>query len=690
MAGDIVLGIVLKADGSGLRGEVKLSQAELEKFGQASRGMAQQMTTSTSKMAGAFGSLKSQIVGLAAGYLSVQTAIGIFRSLAREIMETERATATLNAVLGATGGAAGLSARQVSDLADELERTTLFDDNEIMRAAAVMATFKGITGDTFREAIRGAADLAAIFGGDLSSSAASLGKAFEDPEQGLTALRRAGINFTDEQRDLILALKRTGRDAEAAGIILDELKNRIGGTAEAQQTGLVGATNSLADAWGNVQQAFLNSAGARFAADTLNNLSVLVDRSNTALAIQSLRRKEILTWQGWKTGAELATDPSSSFGAQIRELEDLLRVQARARGYAQAGPSAPIGSLPPPLTDGQIKAAQALKDYISDLGFARDQLNRTAGEQAIYNALREAGVGIDSTAGQSIAGLIGQTNFLTQAQAELNAELEAEAALRDQGKALMEALRSPYEIYLDDLRQAQEMLRDNSALLIDQATRQDFYNRAIAAAGEHYKQATDKADDFGRTMADAYHSIGTAFEDAAISGKGLGDVLAALEQDLARIIIRLTVTNPIEQGLTGLLKDFDFGDIFGSIWKSLFGGPVLGTERFAQGGVVTRPTLFPLARGAGLMGEAGAEAVMPLTRLPSGDLGVRAAGGGGEVTVNIINNTGQPATARESRGHDGRRVIEVTVGEAAARDVSGRGPLAQALERNYGLRRGTF
>jgi hypothetical protein len=59
---------------------------------------------------------------------------------------------------------------------------------------------------------------------------------------------------------------------------------------------------------------------------------------------------------------------------------------------------------------------------------------------------------------------------------------------------------------------------------------------------------------------------------------------------------------------------------------------------FARGGIVDRPTIFPMAHGMGLMGEAGPEAVMPLTRTAGGELGVKAEGnGGGEthITMNI-------------------------------------------------------
>jgi len=84
-----------------------------------------------------------------------------------------------------------------------------------------------------------------------------------------------------------------------------------------------------------------------------------------------------------------------------------------------------------------------------------------------------------------------------------------------------------------------------------------------------------------------------------------------------------------------------FGGIFGMIGK-LFGfaqGGVLQHSRvsaFATGGVVSKPTLFPMANGAGLMGEAGPEAIMPLQRAPNGDLGVRMSGGGQLQTVRVL------------------------------------------------------
>jgi lambda family phage tail tape measure protein len=56
---------------------------------------------------------------------------------------------------------------------------------------------------------------------------------------------------------------------------------------------------------------------------------------------------------------------------------------------------------------------------------------------------------------------------------------------------------------------------------------------------------------------------------------------------------------------------------------------------FAYGGIVNKPTIFPMAKGAGILGEAGPEAIMPLRRGSNGKLGVEASGGVGNVVVNV-------------------------------------------------------
>ena len=116
-----------------------------------------------------------------------------------------------------------------------------------------------------------------------------------------------------------------------------------------------------------------------------------------------------------------------------------------------------------------------------------------------------------------------------------------------------------------------------------------------------------------------------------------------------------------------------------------------GLKTFAKGGmftnsVVDQPTYFKFAKGTGLMGEAGPEAIMPLKRDSNGNLGVRS-GGGSNVDV-VVNNYGsEKATTKETVDSRGNRRIEVTVGEMVAQEVTRTGSAAQtAFSSTYGTR----
>ena len=87
------------------------------------------------------------------------------------------------------------------------------------------------------------------------------------------------------------------------------------------------------------------------------------------------------------------------------------------------------------------------------------------------------------------------------------------------------------------------------------------------------------------------------------------------------------------------------------------------------------------------MGEAGPEAIMPLSRDASGRLGVKAEGGGGSnVSIVINNTTGQPASTREvSDGRGGRR-IEVTIGDMVASELQRTGSAPnRAMKSGFGV-----
>ena len=178
------------------------------------------------------------------------------------------------------------------------------------------------------------------------------------------------------------------------------------------------------------------------------------------------------------------------------------------------------------------------------------------------------------------------------------------------------------------------------------------YGNALEDVTEAAKEQSDIAKDLGMVFS-------SAFEDAVTGGKKFSEILKGLEQDIIRLVTRELVTEPFSKFVTGFAKDlfgggssgkvsgggggamfsglFDkvggwIGDAVMSIFGARQGAAFAGGNviPFARGGIVSRPTLFPMATGAGLMGEAGPEAVIPLKRHRGGNLGV--AGG---VNVNM-------------------------------------------------------
>lgn len=123
-----------------------------------------------------------------------------------------------------------------------------------------------------------------------------------------------------------------------------------------------------------------------------------------------------------------------------------------------------------------------------------------------------------------------------------------------------------------------------------------------------------------------------AFVDFAITGKSsFKDMTKSIMADMAQMAIEKTIAKPITGALSNAMSGLNWSSL--KFWADggVPGGPSVSAWRNQ---VVNRPTLFAFANGAGVMGEAGPEAIMPLTRGADGRLGVQAHGGdGGNVTI---------------------------------------------------------
>jgi hypothetical protein len=225
----------------------------------ASRGLlavdaaSREVQASLGRFAGQLGPVGRGLSALGPAGLAAGAAIGGIVLALRQGLdaaaEAEQRMFRLEGVLRATGHASGLTARELEQFAIGLDRSTLAAKNDVLEAASALATFRSVSGETFKDTLRLAQDLAAVFGGDLRGHAQLLGRALEDPVRGLTALRRVGVSFTQSQREAIAAMAEAGDVASAQRAILAELERQVGGTGAAEAQGLKGAIDGLSLAW---------------------------------------------------------------------------------------------------------------------------------------------------------------------------------------------------------------------------------------------------------------------------------------------------------------------------------------------------------------------------------------------------------------------------------------------------------
>ena len=208
------------------------------------------------------GRYEKALKGLRGGLLRLGAAFGVGFGLSEAkslitgsidlFREQQKSIAQVEAGLKSTGGTVGRSLDELKQKASDLQQTTLFGDEQILKeATAQLLTFTNIAGDQFDRTQEAALDLATRLDGDLKSASIQLGKALNDPVANLTALSRSGIQFTKQQKDQIKVLQESGRLAEAQTLILDELNKQYGGSAEAAAKadgGLTQLGNSIGDA----------------------------------------------------------------------------------------------------------------------------------------------------------------------------------------------------------------------------------------------------------------------------------------------------------------------------------------------------------------------------------------------------------------------------------------------------------
>lgn len=333
--------------------------------------------------------------------------------------------------------------------------------------------------------------------------------------------------------------------------------------------------------------------------------------------------------------------------------------------------------------------------------------------------------------------LIAYENALSDANASARAANQAQLTGYGQGSRLRERMQEEYSIRKEFEEKNTDLLRQYQAKEIDQ----EFYQKGIALNKQYLEQRlrdqqsyydasdaqrgnwsagmqegfanwSDNASDYASQTANLVSTsmdglVGSISD--ALSGNAdswdnwANSVLRSMQKIILNAMLVDSLRSASNSGLFGSLGSMFGGSAGGSTPSGAYNSAASGLQLNAKGGayasaslsaysnsIVNTPTYFAFAKGAGLMGEAGPEAIMPLTRSADGSLGVRMVGtqsrGGGKIEQHItnhftINGNGDAALKRamEEAAEKGSRNGAKLARQEIMQDFQTRGPARRLL-----------
>lgn len=296
---------------------------------------------------------------------------------------------------------------------------------------------------------------------------------------------------------------------------------------------------------------------------------------------------------------------------------------------------------------------QQVNNEIARIGMGDKEYQRS---QQINKAYQDEADALEKLSLKRQAGINGESGGLSQASYDADV------------KALRKATAEKVAIMEDGYRQMD-------------AAQGDWSRGAVAGLRDYADAAADVAGKTRAAFVGAMEGMTENLTDQLVDGK-------AKWGDYFEYVVKQIMKIQVAKGLAGIAGSISDGLSFSFLAK----GGVYDSPSLSQysSGVYDSPHLFKFASGAGVFGEAGPEAIMPLSRGSDGKLGVRAAGAGGgglQVVVNITNN-GQAVQAQQTGARmDGQKMIIDLVLRAVQGDIAKGGGTAQAMQQRFGLTR---
>jgi TP901 family phage tail tape measure protein len=538
------------------------------------------------------------------------------REMAREI---DKAFKMVGAAVLAAGAAFVAMTKSIMDSADSMAKAS--------RSI-------GISTESL-SALQYAAELSGVSANELNQSLIRLNKSAADGNKAFDAM---GISVRDAQgnlkaTDTLLKEVSDRFSSYADGAAKSALAQEIFGRSGAQMISLLNeGSEGLSRMEAEAQRLGIVISGdlaknSEALNDNLSKIALAAKGAAIEIAGPLIRALADVTTRfleasnagrGFWASLGVAIDPLQGVGGRstirdatkdIENLQKRIELMAATGATTQNNPIFQMLNLQ--LAQAKINLAdlekiQRLMGPAAPKGFAPMVGDQAAAKKQREIAQKEAQLTTDWLRGFEDANLKRQTDIHNKRLQQIQQQTQA-------GIMLYEATRTPLELLNIQEARLNELLQEG-------AINWDTYGRAIMMVNEQYEEATKQTKEFSRLADDMGMTIATAFENAILTGKKLSDTLRDLANDILRLVMRQTVTEPFAAAISGSIKDF--------MGFKANGGPVTGG-------------------GTYMVGERGPELFVPNT---SGMIvpheALQGSGGGVTVQQTINVTTGVQQTVR--------------------------------------------
>ena len=234
----------LRVDATGATRALSNVQQQTNKLSVASNRATTSLAATSTAAKGLGASLAASlapILAVGTAFTAVSNSVGTFLARDRDIKILTQGLQNLGASAG--------DLRALQQAADELGKTTLFNEEDFTRGFNLLTSFRNIGVDSYTRVAQAAADIAQVNQVDVSTSFMQLAKALQDPERNLSNLNRSGIAFTKQQTEVIKQLMKTNKVAEAHKMILDIVDESYNKLAQAAAGGFAGSVDTLGESF---------------------------------------------------------------------------------------------------------------------------------------------------------------------------------------------------------------------------------------------------------------------------------------------------------------------------------------------------------------------------------------------------------------------------------------------------------